>query len=65
MRRWTQKQYAEIIESRDWCVRNDMRALVEWYNEELANQARRRALPIGASEYRGAEDEGDDRRRNR
>lgn len=47
----TQKQYQELVESRDWCARNGMSGLRDFYNDELAFQAFRRALPEGAREY--------------
>jgi hypothetical protein len=45
--RLTMKQYAELVESREWCSRNGYEAMKRWYDEELAFQTRRRALPVG------------------
>ena len=43
----TMKQYNELTESRDWCQRHGFEGMKRWYDEELAFQARRRALPNG------------------
>lgn len=45
--RLTMKQYNELIEARDWCARRGWEGMKRWYEEELAFQARRRALPLG------------------
>lgn len=45
--RLTMDQYQELVEARDWCHRNGYEAFKRWYDEELAFQTRRRALPIG------------------
>lgn len=60
--RLTQDQYRELTESRDWCQRNGFAGLQRFYDEELAFQARRRALPPGAHEYRDIEDDRPRRR---
>lgn len=52
----TEKQYAELIESREWCRTQGMDGMVKWYGEELAFQARRGALPDGAVEYHQIEE---------
>lgn len=51
------KDYTELVESRDWCRRSGFSGLVAFYDEELAFQARRRALPHGSPEYQEQEDE--------
>lgn len=61
--RLTQGQYAELVESRDWCQRNGMIGLQRFYDEELAYHASRRTLPPGAREYRDQEDEEERPRR--
>lgn len=55
--RLTQAQYCEITASRDWCRRNDFTGLAAFYDEELAFQARRRALPSGSPEYQEQDEE--------
>lgn len=55
--RLTEKQYNELTESRDWCKLNGFSGLERWYNEELAFQAKRRALPAGAREYQVEDEE--------
>lgn len=45
--RLTMDQYNELIESRDWCHRHGFEGMKRWYDEELAFQSKRRALPIG------------------
>ncbi len=62
--RLTQDQYTELTVSRDWCARNDMPGLRDFYDQELACQASRGALPAGAKEYR-QQDEEDERPRRR
>jgi len=59
----TQKQYAELVESRDWCHRHGLTGLQRFYDEELAFQARRRTLPPDAREYRDREEDERPRRR--
>lgn len=61
--RLTQSQYQELTESRDWCHLNGLTGLQRFYDEELAFQASRRALPSDAKEYR--EREEDERPRGR
>lgn len=61
----TQKQYDELVEAREWCKRQDFRGFVQWYDEELAFQARRRALPDGAREYMVEDEERPRGRRDR
>lgn len=63
--RLTQTQYQELSESRDWCHRNGLEGLRRFYDEELAFQARRRALPPDAREYREREAEEERPRRRR
>lgn len=58
----TQGQYRELTESRDWCARNGMQGMRDFYDSELAFQASRRALPSGAREYQVAEDDDRPRR---
>ncbi len=60
--RLTMKQYNELIEARDWCHRKGFEGFKRWYDEELAFQAKRRALPIG---IQLTEDQSDDRRERR
>lgn len=55
--RLTQEQYGELTQSRDWCVRHGMSGLQEFYDQELAFQASRRALPEGAHEYKAIDEE--------
>lgn len=43
----TMKQYNELIEARDWCAVRGFEGMKRWYDEELAFQTRRRALPLG------------------
>lgn len=45
--RLTMKHYNELVTSRDWCHVNGYEGMKQWYVEELAFQAKRRALPIG------------------
>jgi hypothetical protein len=45
--RLTMKQYNELVDARDWCARKGFESLKQWYDEELAFIAYRRALPIG------------------
>ena len=61
--RLSQTQYQELVESRDWCHRNGLAGLQRFYDEELAFQAKRRALPADAREYHDREDEERPRRR--
>jgi hypothetical protein len=49
--RLTDAQYGELTGSRDWCARNGLFGLRDFYEQELAFQASRRALPDGAREY--------------
>ena len=58
----TQRQYQELTESRDWCARNGMIGLRDFYNDELALQAFRGALPDGAREYQVTDEERPRRR---
>lgn len=61
--RLTQDQYREILDSRDWCQLNGLSGLQRFYEEELAFQAKRRALPNDAREYQVREDDERSRRR--
>lgn len=61
--RLTQDQYQELVVSRDWCHRNGLAGLQRFYDDELAFQAKRRALPSDAREYRDAEESERTRRR--
>lgn len=61
--RLTQGQYQELNASRDWCHANGLVGLQRFYDEELAFQAKRRALPPDAREYRDQEDDERPRRR--
>jgi len=45
--RLTQKQYDELLESRDWAARNGMDGMAQWYNDTLNDHLRRRTLPVG------------------
>ena len=58
----TEGQYAELVESREWCAKRGLSGLRDFYDQELAFQASRRALPSGAREYQ-QEDEERPRRR--
>lgn len=60
--RMTMVHYNELIEARDWCARNGYEGFKRWYDEELAFQSKRRALPIG---IQPAEEEIDDRQPRR
>ena len=60
--RLTETQYGELVESRDWCARNDMSGLRDFYDDELAFLAGRYALPAGAIEYSRDRDEERPRR---
>lgn len=53
----TEKQYRELVESRDWCATHGLTGLKDWYDQELAFQASRRVLPPDAREYRNQQDE--------
>lgn len=61
----TQKQYEELTRARDWCKTNGFEGFERWYNDELAFQARRRALPDGAREYQIEDEERPRGRRDR
>lgn len=61
-RKMSDADYKELIQSRDWCARHDMNGLQEFYDQELAFQASRRALPDGAREYQRQEEERPRRR---
>lgn len=61
--RLTQGQYQEIVTSRDWCQSHGLIGLQRFYEEELAFQTKRRALPPGAREYRDQEEDERPRRR--
>lgn len=61
--RLTQEQYQELATSREWCQRNGLAGFQRFYDEELAFQAKRRALPPDAREYRVAEEDERTRRR--
>jgi hypothetical protein len=44
--------YRELLEAREWCAGRGFESMKRWYDEELAFQARRRALPLGVqAEY--------------
>lgn len=60
--RLTTSQYDELTKSREWCARNGLEGLREFYDQELAFQAGRRALPSGAREYQVPEEEDRPRR---
>jgi hypothetical protein len=60
--RLTQGQYASLTESRDWCAKNGLSGLRDFYDQELEFQAGRGALPPGAREYQRLEDERPRRR---
>lgn len=50
--RLTMTTYNELLEARDWCARRGFESMKRWYDEELAFQERRRALPLGVqTEY--------------
>lgn len=55
--RLTQEQYLELTQSRDWCARNGLLGLRDFYDEELAFQAYRRTLPHDAREYQQQDEE--------
>lgn len=55
--RLTQDQYDELTQSHSWCQRNGFTGMQRYYEEELAFQAKRRALPEGAREYRELDEE--------
>lgn len=55
--RLSKGQYLELTQSRDWCARNDMTGLRDFYDQELAFHASRRALPLGSKEYQIEDDE--------
>lgn len=44
--RLTIKQYNELTEARDWCAKNGLEGMKRWYDEELANHTKRKALPL-------------------
>lgn len=53
----TQGQYKELTQSRDWCARNGLLGLRDFYDSELAFHASRHALPNDAREYQQEEEE--------
>ena len=60
--RLTMEQYQELVDARDWSAKNGYDSFKRWYDEELAFQSRRRALPIGVQVR---EDEIEERPRGR
>lgn len=58
----TESQYSELTQSRDWCAQRGLTGLREFYDQELAFQAGRRALPDGACEYQQQDEERPRRR---
>ena len=63
--RLTMKDYNELVTSRDWCARKGFTGFQEFYNELLAFQARRRALPRGVQQEMDELEEPDRRDRRR
>lgn len=61
----TGARYKELTEARDWCHLNGLPGFKRWYDEELAFQASRYALPPGAAEYREADERPERGRRDR
>jgi hypothetical protein len=57
--RMSQKHYDELVESRDWCAKNGYVGFKAWYDDELAFQAWRRALPEGVQLVHDAEQDRD------
>lgn len=55
--RLTRTQYQELKDSLEWTRHNGFAGLQRFYEEELAFQAKRYALPPGSVEYRDVEDE--------
>lgn len=58
----TEKQYNELVASRDWCAQNGLPGMRDWYDQELAFQAGRRVLPSDAREYQVQDEERSYRR---
>ncbi len=54
--RMTMTHYNELVEARDWCHTNGYEGFKRWYDEELAFQSKRRALPIGIQPAEEPED---------
>lgn len=61
--RMTMKEYNELVTARDWCARKDFGGFVQFYNELLGFQAKRRALPLGVQRELDETEEPDRRGR--
>lgn len=55
--RLSSTEYAELLESHDWCARNGLTGLQRFYDELLTFHAKRRALPPEAYDDREPEEE--------